>query len=56
MMSLDTIHEELNLIKAFDRIFVAQPEHTSQEIISFEFRQLRLKELLLLAEAIATNN
>jgi len=56
MMSPDKIHEELNLIKAFDHIFIAQPEHTSREIISFEFRQLRVKELMLWAEAIAANN
>jgi hypothetical protein len=51
MLSLDQIQRELRAIDDFDRLFLAVNDHCPAEVIGFENRKLRKRELLMLAES-----
>jgi hypothetical protein len=52
MLNLDQIVRELRAIENFDRLFFAASEHRSAEVIGFELRILRRRELLMLAVSL----
>jgi hypothetical protein len=56
MLRLDQIRRELQAILNFDTVFLGEFEHQPEEIIGFTFRQLRKKELLVLAESLTSRN
>jgi len=56
MVTLDQIQRELKAILDFDRLFLTGGEHYADEIIGFEVRKLRKRELLALAEFLASKN
>ena len=55
MLSLDQIQRELKAILAFDLLFLANRNHYPEEILGFELRKLREKELLGFAQILASN-
>jgi len=51
MLSLDQIQRELKAIDEFDAVFLAERDHTLQDVVGFRERQNRRRELLELAKA-----
>jgi len=46
MLSPDQIQRELQAIVEFDRLFLANNKHRTEEVVGFELRKLRKQELL----------
>ena len=56
MLSLDQIQRELEAIRAFDKLFLAEAEHYPHEEVGFQARKLRKRELLILAGVLVSRN
>jgi hypothetical protein len=56
MLSLNQLLRELRAIEDFDTLFLAASEHYPEEVIGFELRKFRKRELLVLAESLALRN
>ncbi len=56
MLSLNQLLRELSAIEDFDTLFLAGSEHYPEEVIGFELRKFRKRELLALAESLALRN
>ncbi len=52
MLSRDQIERELKVIEEFDSKFLAETEHTLEEMTGFRLRQIRRQELLELARSL----
>jgi len=56
MLTLDQIQRELKAILEFDIVYLAASNHYPDERMGFELRKSRKRELLALAESLASRN